>query len=339
VTGRIVVAGDILLDRDISGSADRLCPDAPVPVLTEMVNVARPGGAGLAAAMLAHDGAEVRLIGCVGRDDAGDLLRRLLAGAGVELIELPYDGPTAEKIRLRAGRYPLLRLDRGTEAGACGELTPAAATALGDASAVLVSDHGRGILGLASLRRLLAAIADATEIVWDPHPQGATPVPGARLVCPNRAEAAGFAAGYGAGPDGDGSPDGRPQLLPAIAGEAQLLRGAWRAGAVAVTLGQHGALLAVAEAPVAHFPAPVVRDGDACGAGDRFSSAALAGLARGLAVADAVEDAVVEASRYVAADGPASLRFDTAHVSTASTVSTASAASTVDVVGPAEALM
>jgi len=306
----IVVVGDILLDRDVSGTADRLCPDAPVPVLTEIVTTARPGGAGLAATFLALDGVETRLVGGAGSDDAGQLVRDLLVRTGVALMEVAYDGPTPEKIRLRAGRHPLLRVDRGTRPAQLGGLPPAIGAALANASAVLVSDYGRGMTSLPAMRRLLATTATRVPVVWDPHPKGATPVPGTRLVCPNRTEAAGFAAALGAGLDAGRSSDFATEPALAVAAEARLLRGTWRAGAVAVTMGDRGAVLADGDRAPTAVAAPAAGAGDSCGAGDRFAAAAALGLARGWPVVDAVGYAVEVASRYVAADGPACLSFE-----------------------------
>jgi rfaE bifunctional protein kinase chain/domain len=298
----VVVVGDTLLDRDITGVADRLCPDAPVPVLTETSTVERAGGAGLAASFLAADGADVVLVTALADDQAGDRVRELLAAAGVTLVELPYLGATVEKIRLRAGDHPLLRLDRGVQPGRYGDVPDAVAAAVAEAATVLVSDYGRGVTALPGLRRVLVNAAPRVPIVWDPHPKGATPVQGTRLVCPNRAEAAGFAALHGAVMNG--TPEPEPD---AIAAEARLLCLAWHARAVVVTLGGHGAMLVRPDGVGQLIPTTARHRGDTCGAGDRFAAAAAYGLTRSGDVAAAVARAVAAASSYVADGGPASL--------------------------------
>lgn len=307
MSGPVVVVGDLLLDRDVSGTADRLCPDAPVPVLTELTTTARPGGAGLAAAFLARDGAEVVLVGAAGADEPGMLVRDLLAQAGATFLEVPYDGPTPEKIRLRSGSHPLLRLDRGVRVGTFGAAGEEIREALRSASAVLVSDYGRGITGLPPLRRHLAAIAARVPMVWDPHPRGATPVPEARVVCPNRTEAAGFAAALGADMDAGRIDEIGQATDRAVAAEARILCGTWRAGAVAVTMSARGAMLAERDRQPILVAAPATSVADTCGAGDRFAAAAVLALARGAAVAPAVRTAVTTASAYVGAGGPAAL--------------------------------
>jgi D-beta-D-heptose 7-phosphate kinase / D-beta-D-heptose 1-phosphate adenosyltransferase len=141
VTAPLVVVGDALLDRDVEGAVERLSPDGPVPVVDESSSSVRPGGAGLAAALAAHDGREVKLITALARDDAGRELAAALARAGVEVIDLGLDGRTCEKVRFISGGRPLMRLDRGgREPGRLGPATAAARAAVEWARAVLVSD-------------------------------------------------------------------------------------------------------------------------------------------------------------------------------------------------------
>lgn len=290
MTRPLVVVGDLLLDRDVTGTADRLCPDAPVPVVVERDRVDRPGGAGLAATMLSRQ-ADVTVVGALGGDAAGDLLRELLGGT--DLVELPYSGRTPEKIRIRAGSHQLLRLDRNDTPAEPVEPTAAALDAIAAARAVLVSDYGRGVTAVPGIRHALARAAKRIPVIWDPHPRGAVPVAGSRLVCPNRAEAAHFAARTATG------------RITEVAAEAELLREAWDVTAVAVTLGARGALLCDGDHPPLTVPAPMAGDGDTCGAGDRFASAALLALADGHTLRQAVHAAVDAASRYVATGGPA----------------------------------
>src|SRR5690606_4354332 len=103
------------LDRDVDGVVERLCPDAPAPVLDERANTERPGGAGLAALLAAlragGQGRDVVLITGLAGDPGGARLSGLLSGV-VEVHALALAGATPEKIRLRAGGRTLLRLDR-----------------------------------------------------------------------------------------------------------------------------------------------------------------------------------------------------------------------------------
>jgi rfaE bifunctional protein nucleotidyltransferase chain/domain/rfaE bifunctional protein kinase chain/domain len=291
----LVVLGDALLDRDVEGRVERLSPDAPVPVLDEGESRARPGGAALAAALAAGDGADVTLVTALGDDPAGRELAALLDERGVQVVDVGLDGSTPEKVRLCAGDRPLLRLDRG--GGTPSPATAQARAAVGWAQAVLVADYGRGMTRLAGLRDALAeAIGHGAPVVWDPHPRGAAPVARVALATPNAAEAWTFA---GLAPEGD-------HLLAAIAAAHDLVA-RWEAEQVCVTCGADGAVLAGTGGTSVLLPAGPPAEGDPCGAGDRFASRAAVRLAGGADVLNAVGDATVAASAFVRAGGAATV--------------------------------
>jgi D-beta-D-heptose 7-phosphate kinase/D-beta-D-heptose 1-phosphate adenosyltransferase len=293
----LVVVGDALLDRDLVGTVDRLCPDAPVPVVDSPTDVPRPGGAGLAALLAAIDGRDVTLVTALADDAPGRELADLLARAGVRVVDLGLDGATPEKVRVRSDGRSLLRLDRGGAPGRPGDLTPEAAAALEQAAAVLVADYGRGVAALDAVRAALSrACARRVPVVWDPHPRGPQPVAGVTLATPNGAEAKHFAPGH------DGA------LLTATTARARELLARWQPTAVSVTLSGRGALLVHGDGTPAVVPAPSVPCPDPCGAGDRFASAAAGLLADGALASEAVSGAVLSASAFVAAGGAAQVR-------------------------------
>jgi D-beta-D-heptose 7-phosphate kinase/D-beta-D-heptose 1-phosphate adenosyltransferase len=280
----IVVVGDALLDVDLVGTASRLTPDAPVPVIDDAVTHERPGGAALAAVLAASSGEEVTLVAPVGDDEGADRLRALLAGR-VQLIEIPATSPTAVKQRIRVGDHSVARLDTGE-----GRRRPAeAAEAIATASAVLVADYGRGTTSAPDVRAALSAARG--PVVWDPHPRGADPVPSVRLVTPNGSEAARVAPEV----TGDG--------LAAVGARAEALIRAWGVGAVAVTLGARGALLSYGEGAPMVVPATPVTGGDPCGAGDSFAAAVTVALAGGAVTGEAVTAAVAAAGAFVGRGG------------------------------------
>jgi len=286
----LVVVGDTLLDRDVQGSVHRVAPDAPAPVLDEESVRERPGGAGLAALLAAGGDHDVALVTALAEDGAGARLSELLSAAGVEIYPMRLSGATAEKVRLRAGGQVLLRLDRGGQAQSIADVPDAALDVLERARGILVSDYGRGV---ARQPRLRAALENAkAPVVWDPHPNGPPPVPNVRLVTPNEAEVRKLAADAG-----DGSPLSTAQRA------GYLLRQRWRAGAVVVTCGSRGAVLCHAGPTPLVVPVPSVADGDTCGAGDRFAVSAALALARGALVSEAVQDAVADATAFVASGG------------------------------------
>ncbi|MGM7445169.1 D-beta-D-heptose 1-phosphate adenosyltransferase, partial [Streptomyces tunisiensis] len=185
----LVVVGDVLLDEDIEGVSTRLAPDAPAPVVDVTGDHRHPGGAGLAAALAARGGRDVVLVTALGDDPASEAVRQQLAGR-VRLLELPLHGTLPVKTRVLAGGRPLVRIDRG--GGTPGEPDEAVREALAGAHAVLVADYGRHTAR--AVRPHLEEAARRTPLVWDPHPRGETPVPGARLVTPNGGEAVALCA-------------------------------------------------------------------------------------------------------------------------------------------------
>jgi D-beta-D-heptose 7-phosphate kinase / D-beta-D-heptose 1-phosphate adenosyltransferase len=288
----LAVVGDALLDRDIDGRAERLCPEAPVPVVSGPRSRERPGGAALAAALLARDGHEVAFVTALAGDEGGALLCRLLAERGVEVLDLGGGGATPEKIRVRADGQVVVRVDREGTPPAVRPPGDAAVAALRRADGVLVSDYGRGVAASPPLRALLEALDG--PLVWDPHPRGAAPVRGVHLVTPNAAEARGMA---GAGD---------------AAGQAERIRAATAARAVAVSLGAQGAVLAGDDGEIVRVPARAVAGGDTCGAGDRLAATATAALADGVPPAEALRAAVRAASALVASGGAAAALADAA---------------------------
>jgi D-beta-D-heptose 7-phosphate kinase / D-beta-D-heptose 1-phosphate adenosyltransferase len=302
--GPLVVIGDTLLDVDLMGVAERLSPEAPVPVVDCRHERYRAGGAGLAATLAAGltDG-EVTLITALGDDRAGGRLRDLLRPYA-EVLRLPLGGSTACKVRVHAGGQSLVRLDTGD-----GELAdvpddPALVSALRGAGAVLVSDYGRGVTSHAAIRALLGGLPREVPMVWDPHPGGAPPLSRALIVTPNRAEARTLARR---------APYGTDTLREAAQDAAALVR-RWGVDSVAVTLGERGALLAAGDRHP--FLVPASRPtgssrADTCGAGDCFAATATHALLRGAQVEDAVVQAVRGASGFVASGGAAAVPTET----------------------------
>jgi D-beta-D-heptose 7-phosphate kinase / D-beta-D-heptose 1-phosphate adenosyltransferase len=173
---RLLVVGDVILDRYTHGDAERVSPEAPVPVLRADECEVRPGGAASVAAMLRALGAEVRLAGIVGDDPEGRILARLLHEAGVEAAAVlcDPDRPTTAKDRFlgrAAGRHPqqILRVDRESRTPLPPELESRLAEVLPSQAegcqAVLVSDYGKGVCTPGLLAAVLAASRDLPVLI------------------------------------------------------------------------------------------------------------------------------------------------------------------------------
>jgi D-beta-D-heptose 7-phosphate kinase / D-beta-D-heptose 1-phosphate adenosyltransferase len=287
----VVVIGDALLDRDLDGRVERVCPEGPVPVVDGPVVQSRPGGAGLAAVLAASDGCPVTLITALGEDEPGRELCSLLAQAHVAVADLGLGGgSTCEKVRVRARGQTIVRLDHGG-GGTPGRLTAGARAAMGTAAAVLVSDYGQGVAAEETVRAALQALPAHVPVIWDPHPRGPKPIPGVLLATPNGREAAAFAPHI----EGDAH--------AATVARGRALAEQWQAANACVTLEARGVVLVSGPAPPLAVPARAVQGGDVSGAGDRFASRVTTLLARGALVSEAVAAAVEPATAFVEAGG------------------------------------
>jgi D-beta-D-heptose 7-phosphate kinase/D-beta-D-heptose 1-phosphate adenosyltransferase len=186
---RVVVVGDVMLDRYLFGGTSRISPEAPVPVVHVRDNEDRAGGAANVATNLARLGVRTRLLGIVGDDDEGRALQDAMQGSDVTCTFTPVDGwPTITKTRVQSRGQQLIRIDReepvpsGSEA-----LTASLVEQLGDADAVVLSDYGKG--SLSDVAAMIAACRDAGVPAFvDPKGRDFDKYQGATLITPNQSE-------------------------------------------------------------------------------------------------------------------------------------------------------
>jgi D-glycero-beta-D-manno-heptose-7-phosphate kinase len=192
---RLLVTGDLILDRYWWGEASRLSPEAPVPVLLKKRVSALPGGAANTAANIAALSAQVEVLGVLGDDDAGRELLALLAerGMGASAVQREAGRPTTTKTRLIAGNQHLLRVDEEEHAPLPAELlaqlATSAAALMASVHAVVVSDYAKGLCAPAFLQSLLsAARAQQRPSFLDPKGSDAERYRGVDYLKPNRLE-------------------------------------------------------------------------------------------------------------------------------------------------------
>ncbi|OLF09989.1 D-glycero-beta-D-manno-heptose 1-phosphate adenylyltransferase [Actinophytocola xanthii] len=284
---RVLVVGDVILDEWLSGSADRLCREAPAPVVAVAQRRVAPGGAANTAVNLAALGARVRMVSAVGADDAGTELLAALRQSGVdtELVAVEPDRRTTTKSRVVADDQVLVRLDDGDRDQAPLTAVPAAIdrflAACAEADAVVLCDYGTGLLSGDVLERLLPTRERIPLLVVDAH----HPRRWARLrpdiVTPNAEEAATVL-------DTPIPRSAAEQLTFLDENRAQLLE---RTGAraAAVTLDRDGAVLLDGDRPVHRTWARPAPDNHTAGAGDTFCAALTVARCAGLPAVVAVE--------------------------------------------------
>lgn len=187
---RVLVVGDVMLDRYWHGEATRISPEAPVPVVLFRREEARAGGAANVAANCAALGAKAHLLSVIGKDAEGAALRRILHQAGVKTgFHEDASIRTTQKLRVIGRRQQLLRIDFETPPSRevlASKLADFRA-ALAACDVVILSDYGKG--GLAHISRMIGlARAAGKKVLVDPKGDDYSRYMGAHLVTPNLAE-------------------------------------------------------------------------------------------------------------------------------------------------------
>ncbi len=188
---RILVVGDIMLDRYWFGEVDRISPEAPVPVVRVARREDRLGGAANVARNIAALGAKVVLVGVVGADEAGARVATLAAEAGIDAhLAQDTDGmDTTLKMRVMGRQQQLLRVDFEHHPGerALDGVDTRVAAALADADLLVLSDYAKGTLARVD-GLIRAARAAAVPVLVDPKGHRYRRYYGASIVTPNRSE-------------------------------------------------------------------------------------------------------------------------------------------------------
>jgi D-beta-D-heptose 7-phosphate kinase/D-beta-D-heptose 1-phosphate adenosyltransferase len=162
---RVLVVGDVMLDKYVWGEVERISPEAPVPVVRATLRDAKPGGAANVAMNLAGLGAQVTLVGFGGGDPEQGTLESLLAQAGIQPSLTTVSGvPTTTKLRILSGSQQMMRLD--IEAPPAFSLTDYQGllnrvfAALPNASVVVLSDYAKGVLTADSCQTIIGKARD-----------------------------------------------------------------------------------------------------------------------------------------------------------------------------------
>lgn len=191
---RALVIGDVIVDRYILGSADRISPEAPVPVLRQISRKATPGGAANVASNIVALGGQATVIGIVGNDEASSELEDLLAQHGVSSrLTKVYDRPTISKTRLVANNHQMIRLDdeytatvdRDVEDSLFGVVS----REIAQADIVILSDYAKGTLSDELCLRIIQLASQlGLATLVDPKRKDWSAFAGATIITPNRSE-------------------------------------------------------------------------------------------------------------------------------------------------------
>jgi rfaE bifunctional protein kinase chain/domain len=189
-SARLLVVGDVMLDRYWFGDVSRISPEAPVPVVKIERTEDRPGGAANVARNVAALGAQVGLLSVVGDDEPGTTLARLIHDVGIHAgLHVDPAISTTVKLRVIGRQQQLLRID--FETAPSHEVLRAKLaefeSRLADCDVVVLSDYGKG--GLAHIGEMIRMARDAgKKILVDPKGDDYSKYAGATIITPNRAE-------------------------------------------------------------------------------------------------------------------------------------------------------
>lgn len=252
---RILVVGDVMLDRYWFGQVGRISPEAPVPVVLVERSEERPGGAANVARNAAALGADVELLSVIGQDEAGECLTQLLAGAGIR-TRFHRDAAvhTTVKLRVVGRQQQLLRID--FEASPSREVLAAKLKdferSVDESDLVILSDYAKGTL--AHVDRMIAlARRRGKPVLVDPKGDDFRRYRGATVITPNKSEFRQVAGNWANEAD--------------LSARAQKLRAALKLDGLLVTRSEEGMTLFRKEG-VHHVHAQAREVFDVSGAGD-----------------------------------------------------------------------
>ena len=294
-TARVLVVGDLMLDRYWYGDTSRISPEAPVPVVRIGDAEERPGGAGNVALNIATLGGSPMVIGLTGCDEVASALQARLESAGVRCaFEQDSAYTTVTKLRIMSRHQQLIRLDfedsfSGHDYAA---MQRRYESHLAETDVVVLSDYGKGTLSeVGALIRAARAVGKA--VLVDPKGSDFSKYRGATLITPNLSE---FEAVVGACPNDE-----------TVVEKGAALRAELELEALLITRGEKGMTLLSEGKPAMHLPTRAQEVYDVTGAGDTVISVLAAAVAAGQSLADATTLANLGAGVVVGKLGTASV--------------------------------
>lgn len=303
---RIAVVGDLMLDEHVHGTASRLSPEAPVPVVQVTSRTLHPGGAANVAMNIAALSGVVELAGVTGEDEAATLLRKTLPDTVGTAAMLPLRSRcTSRKTRVLAdGYHHIVRFDEevreALDADGQERLWLKLEPVIAGCDALVLSDYAKGVLTPEICARSIGKARQAgIPVVVDPKDSDFTKYKGATAITPNFKEAAAAAARLSPG-IATGDIEATGKALLAAYGTALVL-----------TLGARGmsVFTGPGEDPV-HIPARARRVYDVTGAGDTVVAVLAMALAAGFPLAEAAAMSTEAAGRVVQMPGTATVTLD-----------------------------
>ena len=300
----ILVIGDLMIDHYIIGSASRLSPEAPVPIVNVKNESVTLGGAGNVVQNLVALGAQVTVAGVIGNDTAGNQIVEILTAEGVETLTIITDDtrPTTVKTRVLAGSHQLVRIDR--------ETTDAVSDAIADqlinhlkgyidkADMIVLSDYNKGLFSPALTQRLIIeANKQGKKVAIDPKGLNYEKYKGAYIIKPNRKELAEAAKAE------------KINSIESLQHAAKAIFEQTGTAYLVVTLSEEGMVI-LSEGSYKLLPVKATEVFDVTGAGDTVMATMAYFIAAGLTIEEACELANHAAAIVIRQVGSATTTID-----------------------------
>jgi D-beta-D-heptose 7-phosphate kinase/D-beta-D-heptose 1-phosphate adenosyltransferase len=301
---KVLVIGDVMLDRYWWGNVSRISPEAPVPVVSMKKTSILAGGAANVAANIAGLGAEVRLIGITGEDEEAEIFPEILLQAGISDFNLfpVKDRKTTIKTRIIAHNQQIVRVDRETSEPLTKKeiekIFKRIRTFFESADVLLISDYAKGFLTEEFCTRLITLANEKDKIILvDPKGRDYSKYKGATILTPNQRETA---EACGLADDSQNSAENAGKLLLEKLSLEALL----------ITQGEKGMTLLQKKKKTSHLKATARKVYDVTGAGDTVIATMAVALAVGLSFQEAAEIANFAAGLVVEKVGTAVITKD-----------------------------
>ncbi len=289
---RVLVIGDVMLDRFIWGNVSRISPEAPVPVVNVEKEAVYPGGAANVARNLVPFAGEVHMVGRVGQDRDGELLSHTLTDGGINASGMlrTIDCDTITKTRIIARKQQVVRFDREQIIPIANQQIQQAKQFVLEHAAeldgLIISDYGKGFITQELADAVIPIAHDAGLVVTvDPNPNNPLNWHGVTSVKPNRAEAF-REVGI---PDNLWSSSYDPLQDEVLLRVGQSLLERWGTQMVQITLGEQGMILFERDAKPHHIPTVAREVFDVSGAGDTAIALFTLALTSGASAVEAAE--------------------------------------------------
>jgi rfaE bifunctional protein kinase chain/domain len=301
---RIMIIGDLMLDRFIYGNVNRISPEAPVPVVKVTNEINKLGGAGNVAQNIKSLGGIPMLVSAIGKDREAETIKDLMKGLEIRpdcLVEIK-SRPTIVKTRILAERQQVVRLDSENDTpyneNEIKVLTERISDCIGYVDAIIISDYNKGLITSSLMSYLMSANKDDLLVAIDPKPGNYRSYKGASVITPNLKEVSEMAV-IKIHSDDD------------IVSAARHIFNELKCTSILITLGDRGmALFEKEDKPVQWLQTRAREVFDVTGAGDTVIAAFTLALSAGASMKIAAELANFAAGIVVGKIGTASVTRD-----------------------------